>query len=108
MMLAPARTNLIAPRSTPTRGRRLGSVAGRARSASPRKTARERRELTLVQDPQSGEVGTVKVLEEEGLAVQGEDRDGVLAVGVERVRSERAVSFRRWLSARSREREHTT
>lgn len=34
MMLAPARTNLMAPRSTPTRGRRLGSAVARKAGVS--------------------------------------------------------------------------
>lgn len=84
MMLAPARTNLIAPRSTCTCGSIVGSVKSQLVSTRPSASSDDRRceeesGPTAMEELERGKVGTVKVLEEQRLAVQRENREMIPA-----------------------------
>ena len=83
MMLAPDKTNLMAPRSTPTFGSMPGSVwhgqrlmvkiCQRGRSVQTR--------LAFVQDPQSRVIRSVEMLEEQWFAVECKNAN-VFSAGV--------------------------
>ena len=81
MMLAPARTNLIAPRSTPTRGSISGTaVVGSGDQQIVAISVCPCLELTAVEDLEGRVEGAVEMLEKDGFAVHGIDRDVIPAV----------------------------
>lgn len=99
MMLAPARTNLIAPRSTPTRGSISGTaVVGSGDQQIVAISVCPRPELTAVEDLEGRVEGAVEMLEKDGLAVHRIDRDVIPAVvarlGFSRVPLKRSVPLR--------------